>query len=89
MFGEFFNNALLHNKPNDFMMLFYSAHIICFIIRGVYYLRLSSVSSPWGFPWFWVESTIRLFHTGEKPYLMGFGKLIVDVDVLLAFMMII
>lgn len=87
MFGEFFNIALLHNKPNDFMMLFYSAHRNNFIIRGMYYLRLSSVSSPWGFPLFWVESTIRFFYTGEKLYLMGFGKLIVDV-LLLAFMII-
>lgn len=71
------------------MMLFYSSHRNNFNLRSMYYLRLSSICNPWGFPLFWVESMIIFFYTGEKLYLMDLGKIIVDVDVLLLAFMII
>lgn len=71
------------------MILFYSAYRNNFILKRMYYLRLNSVSSPWQFPLFWVESSIRFFYIGEKKNLMGFLKPTVDIDVLmLAFMII-
>lgn len=41
------------------MILFYSAIEIVFILKRMYYLRLNSLSGPWPFPLFWVESSIR------------------------------
>lgn len=48
------------------MILFYSAIEIVFILKRMYYLRLNSLSGPWPFPLFWVESSIRFFYIGEK-----------------------
>lgn len=64
------------DKPNYFMILFYSAYRDNFILKRIYYLRLNSLSSPWQFLLFWMESSIRFFYIGDKKIWWVFSNLL-------------